>query len=240
MTITWTDVFINGILPFGDIITRIQKLNGSLDNLWTLIPIFQLPVFGFIPLMLMKQGVIKKGRLTTKPYDYYIFFTLFIKLMVSSVSSKFEEPYDILFEIAGNYFAILLPLLIRIIPLRAGLCDKLKIDDEMKTNIYFKVFGLAGIIEVIIYTSIFIFTKLPYVGDFFELVSDLPLVKDSVLFMTLFIFVYSLNNMWIENDLKVFCRNKNNASLIGVLGAVSIVVSTYLLKVNKEYLVREI
>ena len=30
MTITWTDVFINGILPFGDIITRIQKLNGFL------------------------------------------------------------------------------------------------------------------------------------------------------------------------------------------------------------------
>ena len=139
--------------------------------------------------MLMKQGIIKRGRLKTKPYDYYIFFKLFIKLMVYSVSSKFEEPYNILFEVAGNYFAILLPLLIRILPLRAGLCDKLKIDEVMKKNIYFKVFGLAGILEVIIYASIFIFTKLPYVGDFFELVSDLPVVKDSVLFMTLFVLL---------------------------------------------------
>ena len=46
--------------------------------------------------------------------------------------------------------------------------------------------------------------------------------------------------MWIENDLKIFGRNRENASLIGVLGAVSIVGSVYLLKLNKDYLVREI
>lgn len=235
MTLTWTDVFINGILPFGDIITRIQKLDGSLDNLWTLIPIFQLPVFGFIPLLLMKQGIIKPGKMKEKPYDHYILFTLFIKLMVSSVSSKFEEPYNILFEIAGNYFAILLPLLIRVIPLRAGLCDKLKINDKLKNNVYFKVFGIAGIMQIIIYASIFVFTKLPYIGEFFNLVSNLPVVNDSVIFITLFMFVYSLGNMMIENDLKVFCRNQENASLIGVLGAVSVVGAAYILKLNKDY-----
>ena len=239
MTITWTDVFINGILPFGDVITRIQKLNGSLDKLWTLIPIFQLPVFGFIPLMLMKQGIIRKGKLKSKPYDYYILFTLFIKLMVTMVASKFEEPYDNIFEVAGTYFAILLPLLVRIVPLRHGLCDRLKIDDKMKTNVYFKVFGLAGILQIAIYGSIFIFTKLPYIGNFFELVSDLPVIKDTALFITLFVFAYSLNNMYVENDLKVFCRSKENASLIGVLGAVSIVGSAYLMKLNKDYLKRE-
>ena len=235
MTLTWTDVFINGILPFGDIITRIEKLDGSLDKLWTLIPIFQLPVFGFIPLMLMKQGIIKPGRMKEKPYDHYILFTLFIKIMVSAVSSKFEEPYNILFEIAGNYFAILLPLLVRITPLRAGICDKLKIDDKLKGNVYLKVFGTAGLMQIIIYASIYLFTKLPYIGEFFNLVSNLPVVNDSVIFITMFMFVYSLNNMMIENDLKGFCRNQETAPTIGILGAVSIVGAAYILKLNKDY-----
>ena len=235
MTLTWTDVFITGILPFGDIITRIQKLDGSLDKLWTLIPIFQLPVFGFIPLLLMKQGIIKKGKLKTKPYDYYILFTLFIKLMLSIVSTKFEKPYDVIFDTAGTYFAILLPMLVRIVPLRAGLCDRLRISDELKTNVYFKVFGLAGIIQIGIYASMFVFARLPYIGEFFNVLANLPVVNDSALFFTLFVFAYSLNNMWIENDLKVFCRNQQNATLIGVLGAVSVIGSAYFLKMNQDF-----
>ena len=42
----WYNIVVNGLIPFGDIFTRTQFLGGSMNELFTLFPIFQLPVYG--------------------------------------------------------------------------------------------------------------------------------------------------------------------------------------------------
>ena len=45
----WHNAIVNGLIPFGDVFTRTQFLDGSMKDLWTLFPIFQLPIAGLIP-----------------------------------------------------------------------------------------------------------------------------------------------------------------------------------------------
>ena len=73
MQLTWLKVLIFSMIPFADFILRVFYLNGTLDQFWTLFPLFQLPLFGFVPIIMMKLGLIKKGKINESPFDYFVF-----------------------------------------------------------------------------------------------------------------------------------------------------------------------
>ena len=54
---TW-GVLIMGLIPLGQLWARIFNFNGSLDKWWLMFPLFLIPPFSFIPLILMKMGFV--------------------------------------------------------------------------------------------------------------------------------------------------------------------------------------
>ena len=94
MSVSTGEALGYGLIPFGDLLLRINKLKGSTDNLWTVgIPIFQLPVLGLVPTMMAKFGAIKEGKMRDSPLDMFIIVTLIIHILVDFISPKLEEPY---------------------------------------------------------------------------------------------------------------------------------------------------
>ena len=53
--LSWLQVLILGIVPLGQLWARIFYFNGSLDKWWLMFPIFLLPPFSFLPLIMMKN-----------------------------------------------------------------------------------------------------------------------------------------------------------------------------------------
>lgn len=63
------------LIPFGQFFARIFYLDGSLDKWWLLIPIFYVPPFCLVPLIMILLGSVKKGK-GGKPYDSYIYLPI--------------------------------------------------------------------------------------------------------------------------------------------------------------------
>ena len=62
MTLNTKEVIMLGLIPMGQLWARIFKLNGSLDHKWSMLPFFMIPPLQFIPIIMMKFGMFKKGK----------------------------------------------------------------------------------------------------------------------------------------------------------------------------------
>lgn len=84
------EMLFYGLIPMiGQLFMRINKLGGSLDQLYLLFPLFFIPPFSFIPVIVAKMGFIKKIEGET-PIDIYIvipiIFRFILTLMVAHAS----------------------------------------------------------------------------------------------------------------------------------------------------------
>ena len=95
-TLTWEKVFLFAIVPLGQLFVRINYLNGSVDKSWTLFPLFLIPPFSFIPLIMMKLGWIKNGS-GGKPYDSLIFIPIILKSLGDTILKSLMIPESLIY-----------------------------------------------------------------------------------------------------------------------------------------------
>ncbi len=220
MNLTWKNLLIYSFIPFSDLYLRISKLNGSIDMMWTLFPLFQLPIFSLVPLLLMKYRKIKRGNLSDrvkdgKPYDIFILLFVLFRYIVS-IASNNEDGGGLFVDVIGTYIAILLPFIIRHFSPGNNTCLKNKWKNPLFTSL-----GQSGIIYLAMISLIYLIPKMRAVNAMFG--------ENFMLFL-LFIPSYVLTNMINENNLKTFCHSDSSATKILIYGIVSLLVVGKLIK----------
>jgi hypothetical protein len=80
-------ILLTILLPFfGQIITRIMYLDGSLDKPWLLF--FAVPPLSLIPALMIMFGLIEKGK-GGKPWDSYILLPIIVNILSRFIVDKF-------------------------------------------------------------------------------------------------------------------------------------------------------
>lgn len=93
--LTWIEVALLGLVPLGQIWTRLLRFEGSMDEKWMLNPIFLLPVFSWIPLIYLKLGItkLKPGKPNgTNQLDKIVIFPLLVKLFLPFLMPFMVNP----------------------------------------------------------------------------------------------------------------------------------------------------
>ena len=93
MSLSWVQIFILTIIPLGQLYARIFYLKGSLDSKWALFPLFMIPPLQFIPIMMMKLKLIKKGK-GGQPYDYFMLIPIILKFVLTSKNFEKLNPIN--------------------------------------------------------------------------------------------------------------------------------------------------
>ena len=212
MELSWYKLFIFTLIPFSDFFLRVFYLKGSIDHIWTLFPVFQLPLFSIVPLIMMKYKMINKGRLISSPFDIFVFLFLVISHFIDIGAScgSIAPGNRFLVDFIGTYFAILLPFIIRNFHPKRPTCKQ----DKTK-NAIFKTFGQSGIIYL---AGLVILLMLPKVKPFTDLVGE----KNA--FFLFYMFSYVLCNMLNENNVKTFCGFQDYSLYTFIVGMVCLLV----------------
>ena len=80
-----------GIPMIGQLMLRIDKLGGSLDHPWLLFPLFLIPPFSFIPVLMAKFGFIKNTN-SGKPYDFFMWIPVIFRIILIFILTALGEP----------------------------------------------------------------------------------------------------------------------------------------------------
>ena len=194
---TWEKVFLLAIVPLGQLYARINYLKGSIDKSWTLFPLFMVPPFSLIPLLMMKMNFIKKGE-GGNPFDYLIILPIIFKLFGDIILKSLFIGGKINFIMSKFivYFSLYLIYFAK---------DKCKDNNYKRTNRSFTnsmiVFGLVEILNEIITNFIPTFGFIEKVIKIFPLGSDL-------IWSFLLVTSYIINNMVNNTNKENYCLNK--------------------------------
>lgn len=225
MQITWLKLFIYSLIPLSDLYLRIFKLNSSIDRIWTLFPLFQLPIFNLIPLVMMKFNYIKRGKMRSYPFDMFI-ITYFIIRHLSNIQAEnhnvssgciYDFPYAFLIEFLGFFFAIIFPFLIRIFPPKK---EQWECPHKFGYHYIKKIIGQGGIIFLVIMAMMFMVPRLS---------TFRALLGDTLTSFIIYVPCYLLTNMYNGNKKKNFCTNKKSSNKILIAGVISILIGSRIL-----------
>ncbi len=80
----WWEYIVYSILPLlGQVLLRVIRLGGSLSRPWLFIPIFWIPPFTLIPVLIATFSNYIKPTNSGKVYDHFIIIPIIIKLLLS-------------------------------------------------------------------------------------------------------------------------------------------------------------
>jgi hypothetical protein len=88
-----------GVPMVGQLMLRADKLGGSLDKPWLLFPLFFIPPFSFIPVIMAYFGLIKNTN-AGKPYDYFMWIPIIFRFILIFVLTALGNPGGILLKTA--------------------------------------------------------------------------------------------------------------------------------------------
>jgi len=194
---TWEKVFLLAIVPLGQLYARINYLKGSIDKSWTLFPLFMVPPFSLIPLIMMKMNIIKKGE-GGNPFDYLIVLPIIFKLFGDIILKSLFIGGKINFIMSKFivYFSLYLIYFSK---------DKCKDNNYKRTKRSFTnsmiVFGLVEILNEIITNFI------PTFGFIEKVIKVFPLGSD-LIWSFLLVTSYIINNMVNNTNQENYCLNK--------------------------------
>ena len=207
MSISTGKALIHGLIPFGPMKLRIKELNGSADHMWTLFPLFQLPILGLIPTIMMKTGAIKRGRLKGSPVDLFVIVTLLFRFLVGFLVNKLDQPWSSIFNVGLNLIAVMLPFIIRIY---SPLCQLCKSNIDQGIDVILKILSSSAVIMAIIEGLIAGLGYVPYVGAIPSMIEMIPILGPILVYAMYFIPLYIYINIKRENNLNKFCSEKVN------------------------------
>lgn len=199
--LTWKEVIILGLVPLGQLWARVFNFNGSLDKWYFLIPIFLFPPLSFIPLIMMKYGMIEDGKGST-PVDKIMLLPIIAKLIIPFVLPFIiDEDSETIYSIV-NFVLQLLLIIVANLTRRYNTCNSITVNSIGKATIDSTVaYGIGNLIA-------FIIPWLPFIGLIFSLLEMIPFVGDSVnniLWGLGFASTYVIINMVNQDSIDKFC-----------------------------------
>jgi hypothetical protein len=224
MQLTWQKLLIFMLVPFSDFIIRVFYMKGTIDHIWTLFPLFQIPPFTLIPLLLIKFGQIKNGKLITSPFDVFVGLFYFIRMLLRmSITCQSSSPFTkFMIDICGTVSAMLIPLLIRNFHPYKKTCGN---NSTKNKNAFFKTIGQTGMLYSFMIFIMFVVPKFKPIVEY---------LGEDLVYLFLYIFGYIILNMYNENQLKKFCGFSTNSTYQLIAGLVSLVISGKILQ-NRRY-----
>lgn len=197
---------ILSVLPFGSLFARIFLLDGSLDKIWLLFPIFLFPPFSIIPAALMYFGYLKKGKGGT-PYDGFMLIPIISKFLLNLALPEFFKLFSNDVEISDTSISsFLIQLVIGMIPyiIRAN-----KLCKDITLNSYCKAFIDSTIANSVGELFPFIIKFVPFVGIVFRIVDWIPYLNtqvENVLWTFGYFIGYIVINMINADDMHNYCN----------------------------------
>ena len=224
MQLTWQKLLIFMLIPFSDFIIRVFYMKGTVDYIWTLFPLFQIPPFTFIPLLLMKYGKITDGKLTTSPFDIFaLLFYLFRMFIRLSITCESHSPsFRFFVDIIGTLAAIIIPFIIRNFHPYKKTCGT---ESKNNKNALFKTLGQSGILYFFMIFFMFVVPKLKPIVEY---------LGEDLVYFIFYLFGYIILNMYNENQIKRFCGFATNSSYQLIIGLVLSVIAGKILQ-NRRY-----
>lgn len=171
-------IILYTLLPFGQLYARLRDFNGSLDKIYLLFPIFLVPPFSIIPILLMAFGFVAKGK-GGSPYDHMMWIPILTRFFTAALVKHFIQNSTIasVVIILTSIVTILIPNLLRrnkecsIIKDSSGKqtfsLDSKQIFKSVANSIFELGFG---------YFFSLIFSFIPFVGIVFKLITFIPVI----------------------------------------------------------------
>jgi hypothetical protein len=213
--LTFLQVLILGLVPLGQLWARIFYFNGSLDKWWLMFPIFLIPPFSFIPLLLMKFGFVADGK-GSNPLDYWMILPIIAKFIIPFIMPYIiDEDSEMLTSIVSLVLQLLTIMSVNLIR-RYNNCvppyapNKITGDSIGKAAIDSTIaFGIGEI-------SAFVIPWLPFVGIVITVLELIPVLGefvDTILWTLGFVASYVLINMFNQDDMNKFCSTPFTGNL---------------------------
>lgn len=234
--LTIIQTIIVALIPMAQLYARVVWLKGSLDKMWTLIPIFMFPPFSLVPALMMKFGWIKDGP-GGKPYDHFMWIPIISKFMLAAFVPKIlelfsEDPSDI----AILFSSLFIQLLINMIPnlvRRGNNCNSISF------NSFGKAFVDGTIANGIGELIPFILGWVPFVGIFLSIIGMIPVIGDfvdSIIWTLGYSLAYIFINMMNADKMQSYCDTGFLGRMLSdKIAFFVLLILTILIKVFNEY-----
>jgi len=200
--LSWMQVLIMGLVPLGQLWARIFTFKGSLDKWWLMFPLLLFPPFSFIPLIMMKFGMVADGK-GADPVD---------KIMLLPIIAKFIIPFILPYIIDDEEHAFLFSLVAFVLQLLTIMVANLTRRHSNCTDITTDSVGKAGMDSVIAYgmadITTFAIGFLPFIGMAVGALEMLPFIGDFVdpiIWSLGFSATYIIINMFNQSNMGQFC-----------------------------------
>lgn len=217
----WWEYFLYGLLPGGELFMRMFKLNGSMDKAYMLFPLFFFPPFSFIPLLMARFGLFKKGT-GGNPIDWFMIIPIITKFLSYFLFNNFSIVKRTIFTVSIVLFSVLLSNILHF--LHRDDCK----ENKNMSHITFRTL-IDSCIEYGLGTATVSLTKfIPVVGEFIMIGERLPLIGTvfkEILWSIGYGLAYVLNNMWSNIESNI-CTSSPSTFRI-VLGVVLIVYAFF-------------
>ncbi len=208
------EFWLCSIIPMGQLYARVEIMDGSINHAWTMFPLFMVPPFQFVPIIMMNLGIIKKGK-GGKPYDWYMLIPIMVQIFLSMVKDK-GVPINSTVTFLVSYFAIVIPFIIRSLRYCQG------IDFQGVLNSA----GLAIYVQAMVNVFQFILPFIPIIGVAANSIKLMvPSIGSAMLWTLSYIPGYVLANMYSGNDVNKYC-SKFNYSIWTIVVSLAIAFST--------------
>jgi hypothetical protein len=220
------------IIPGGQLLMRFFELNGSLDKLSMLFPLFLIPPFSFPTIFLANWGLYKEGK-GGNPIDGFILIPILVKFVTLLLFNKISPLKGLIINIVVVMLSLILCNLLRYT--KRTDCN----EDNTDTV---KVLHRSIIDSFIMYgggmAAQIIINFIPFIGELYELIEAIPIggmdkiVERGIWGIGAFL-VYFLNNMFYNVESKI-C-NKSPSGLRNIIGLAAIIFAVFKEGENKLF-----
>lgn len=199
-------LILYSLMPGGQLWCRVFDLNGSLEWSWFLFPLFMMPPFQILPMLLIYFNFIKKGT-GSKPADFYMMIPIVTKIALSTILPRIIEDSSLIYWLTelGTLGMITCVKIIR----TYGSCSQAnkntdftigKLTQSMSDAIYES--SMAGIF----YSILGLIKFVPLFGLIFMAIDTFVGDTVSLVFWCIgYMFNYVVTNMYNQYDMNEFC-----------------------------------
>lgn len=200
--LSWMQVLVMGLIPLGQLWARIFYFKGSLDKWWLMFPLLLFPPFSFIPLLMMKFGMVSDGK-GSDPVDKIMLLPIIAKFIIPFILPFIvdEDEHEFLFSLVG-FVLQMLTVMVANLTRRYTNCNSITTDS----------IGKAGIDSVIAYgmgdITAFAIGFVPFVGMAFTVLEMIPVIGDfvnQIVWSLGFAATYIIINMFNQDNMEKYC-----------------------------------
>jgi len=222
--LSWNQVLILGLVPLGQLYARVNIFNGSLDKWWLMFPLLLFPPLSFIPLIMMKFGLVKNGN-GSKPVDNFMLIPIIAKLIIPFILPFIiNEDSSLLFTIVSFVLQLITVMTANLIR-RKDNCKEITTDSVGKAGVDSIIAIAAG--EITSFAIGFV----PLIGIFISMLKNLPVIGgivDSLVWSVGFAGAYVLINMFNQDpNINKLCSSPFTGNIqdrIPLIGSLAVIL----------------